>query len=141
MDRTVERQLAKQHAIGDLAALDDALRGQDAQSNWQIERGARFPHIRGGKIHRDAVSGELEARIANGGPYAVAALADARVGQAHHRKAGKSERDVDFDLDGTRLDPENGGRSKAGKHMQTPKPEADPSLFKHLARFRSWHLV
>ena len=65
MDRTVERQLAEQHPVGDLAALDHALRRQDAERDRQIEGRARLPHVGGREIHRDAMGGKLEAGIAD----------------------------------------------------------------------------
>ena len=55
-----------------------------------------------------------ELRIARA--HAVAAFADAGVGQADHRETGKPERDVHFDVDRAGLDAEDGGRPKAGEH-------------------------
>src|SRR2546429_345739 len=60
---------------------------------------------------------ELEPRITNCGPDAVPAFADAGIGQADHRETGETKRNVDFNVNRTRLDAENGSCSKAGKHV------------------------
>ena len=60
--------------------------------------------------------GKLEAGVADRRAHAVAALADRRVGQAHHREVGQAERDVHLDVDRIGVDAEDGGTAQAGEH-------------------------
>ena len=116
VDRSVERELAEQHEIDDVPAFDDALRGENAERDRQIEGRTRFAHVGGREVHRDAMRGKLEPGIADGASHAVAALTHARIGQADHGEARKPERHVDFDVDRTGFDAENGGGPQAGEH-------------------------
>ena len=59
---------------------------------------------------------ELEAGVPDRRAHAVAALADGRVGQPHHREVGKPERDVHFDVDGIGFDAEDGGAAQHSEH-------------------------
>ena len=116
MNRSVERQLAEQHEVGDVPPLDDALRREDAERDRQVERRARLPHVGRRQVDRDAMRRKLEARVPDGAPHAVAALAHARVGQPDHRERGEAERDIDLDLDRAGVHAEHGGRAEAGEH-------------------------
>ena len=116
VNRSVERQLAEQHEIGDVPALDDALA---ARMPSAIGRSNAAPALRtsaGARLTVIAVRRELEAGVADGAPHAVAALAHARVRQADHRERREAERHVHFDVDRTGLDAEDGGRPQAGEH-------------------------
>ena len=96
--------------------LDDALRGQDAERDRQVEGRAHFAHIGRRQVDGDAVRGKLEAGIADGAADAVAAFAHARVGQADHREAGQPEGNVHLDVNGAGLDAEKRGGSQTGQH-------------------------
>ena len=101
-----------------VAALDDALRGEDAERDRQVERRAGLAHVGRRQVDRDAVRRKLEAGVADRAPDAVAALAHAGVRQADHREDRQAERHVDFDVDGAGLDAEDGGGAKAREHAQ-----------------------
>ena len=120
VDRSVERQLAEQHEIGDMTPLDDALGGEDAEGDRQVERRAGFAHVGRRQVDGDAVLGKLEARIADGAAHPVPALAHAGIGQADHREVRQAERHVDFDVDRTGFDAEDGGGPQAGEHGWPP---------------------
>ena len=78
--------------------VDDALRGQDAERNRQVERCTGLAHVGRRQVHGDAVRRELEAGVPDRAAHAVAALAHAGVRQADHREDGHAERDVDLDV-------------------------------------------
>ena len=116
MNRSVQRELAEKHQIRNVPPLDYALRGQDAERDRQIERRAHFAHIGRRQVHGDAMRGKLEAGIADGAPDAVAAFANARVGQADHLEAWHPERHVNLDVYGAGLDAKQRGGAQPGKH-------------------------
>jgi hypothetical protein len=116
VNRSVERQLTQQDEVGDQPALDDARRGEDAEGDWQIERGARLANVGGRQVHRHPVRRKLVAGIADGAAHAVTALADAGVGQADHREAWKAEPDVDLHMHGTGIDAKDSRSPQTGEH-------------------------
>ena len=71
---------------------------------------------------------KFEAGIADRTAHTVAALADARVGQADHRETGKPERDVDLDMDRVGLHTEHGCGPQAGEHAAAAAKVATRSL-------------
>jgi hypothetical protein len=64
------------------------------------------------------MSREVEATVANSGADAIAALTDARVGQAHHPKERQAKSDVHFDVHRTRIDAEDGRTLESRKHAR-----------------------
>ena len=118
LDRAVQRQFAEDQHVVDVAPADDAGGGENAERDREIERRAGLADVGGRQIDRDPVLGELEAGIPYGAPDAIAALANARVRQAHDSESRQAERDVDFDVDGGRFDPEDGGGADAGQHAR-----------------------
>ena len=118
VDRAVEGQLAQQHGVGNQPALDDARCREDAERDRQIERSASLAHVGRRQVDRDAVRGKLEAGIADGAPDPVAALPDARIGQTDHRERRKTVPDIDFDVNGARVDAEHGRAPQARQHLE-----------------------
>ncbi len=116
LNSTVERELAEDHDVLHVATLDDSLRGQDAERDGQVEGRARLTHVSGGEVHRDAVGRKRKAGVADGASDAVAAFTHARIGQPHHRHERQAEAHVDFHVDGTGVDPEQGSAAQAGQH-------------------------
>ena len=98
MDSAVERELAKDYQFRDVPPADDAAGREDAERDGQVERRAGLAEIRGSEVDRDPVRWKFEAGVANRCAHAIAALADARVGQAHHRKARQPAGDEDLDV-------------------------------------------
>src|SRR5438093_688364 len=119
VDRAVERELAEQDQVRDMATLDNARRGKDSQRNRQVEGRTRLADVRGREVDGDLVRRELEAGVAYRAFDAIAALAHAGIGQADHRERGQTERHVDFDVHRTRLHAEDGGRTQRGEHART----------------------
>ena len=119
LDGAVERQLPEQHHIVHGTALDHARGREHAQRDRQVERGAGLPHVGRRQVHGDTFGGKLEPAVADGRAHAIAALAHAGVGQAHHREHRQPERDIDFDVDRHGLDAEHGGRPDTRQHRRT----------------------
>jgi hypothetical protein len=86
VDRSVERQLAKENELGSVPPFDGSLRGENAERDRQIEGRAGLAHVGWRQIHRDAMRRELEAGISDRASHALPALADARVRQTDHRE-------------------------------------------------------
>ena len=119
LNRSVERQLAEQNEVGDVASLDDAARREDAERDRQVERRARLSHVGRRQIDDDSVRRKVEPRVPDRRLHAVAALTHARVGQPDHRERRKTERHVDFDVHGTGVETEQRRRSETGQHRPT----------------------
>ena len=66
LDRSVQRQLAQHDDVRDIAPLDRALRGEDAEGYRQVEGSAGLAQVGGREIDRNAVRGNSnpELRIA-----------------------------------------------------------------------------
>jgi hypothetical protein len=96
VDRSVERQLAEEHDLGNMPALDGTGRRQDAERDREIERGAGLADIGRREVDGDPVRRELEPRVADRAADTIAALAHTRVGQAHHREHRHAEGHVDL---------------------------------------------
>ena len=105
--RAVERQRANQQQVVDVAPGDAPGRGQHAERNRQIEVRPFLADVSRGEVDGDAVRREFVARIANRAADAVAALADARIGESDHGERRQPERDVDLHLHRKGLDAED----------------------------------
>jgi hypothetical protein len=116
VNRAVERQLAEQHQICDVPPLHDAGGRENTKGNRQVEGRPDLGHVGRGQVDRDLVRWKLEAGIADRAPHAIAAFADARVGQADHRERREAERHVDFHVDGAGVYAEHSGRPQAREH-------------------------
>ena len=82
----------------------------------QIEAWTGLAHVRGGKVDRDALLGELEPRVENGRPHPLARLAHGPVGEADQRERGEPCTHVDFDGDALAGNPLEGKGGDAGEH-------------------------
>ena len=116
-ERAVERELAAdehlvQHRLRDLAGA----RREQAERDGQVERRALFAHVGRGEVDGDGAARHGQAGVLERRPDAVAALADGAVGQAHHGPARQVGFDVGFDLDGQRVDSEDGAAPDAAEH-------------------------
>ena len=88
--------------------LTTARRGQHADGDRQIECGTGLAHIAGRKVDGDSRQRELETRIPHRGADAIAALLDARIGQADQLKRREAAADVDLDVHAARVDADHG---------------------------------
>ena len=77
----VERELADEGAPVQRLGLDRRLRGEDADGDREIERGAPFPQTRRREVHRDAAVREAVSRRLDRRAHPGRALADGRLGQ------------------------------------------------------------
>ena len=116
LNRAVEGQLAEHQRVVEIAPRQASGGGEQPERDRQIERGARLSQVGRGEVDGDAMRRKFEAAVADGAANAVAALAHARVGQSDEMEPGKSERDVDLDLDDGGVDAEDGGGANAGEH-------------------------
>ena len=105
-------------------------RREDAERDRQVERRARFADVGRREVDGDAVRREFEAGVADGAADAIAALADARVRQAHHRERGQAERHVDLDVHRARLDAEDRGGPHTRQHTAAWCKAARSSLMR-----------
>ena len=129
LDRAVERQLADQHEIVHLpAARRRPLAARTPSAIGQVERRAGLSHVGRRQVDGDAFGGNSN-RVADRRPHAVAALAHARVGQAHHREHRQAERHVHFDVQRRRprcrrRPPSAGSASTQGMRLQSAHADA-----------------
>ena len=98
------------------AAARQTLRGEDAERDRKIEGRAGLADVGRREVDGDAMGRKLEAGIADCAAYAVAAFADAGVGQADHREHRHAERHVHLDVHGEGVDAEDRRRPKARQH-------------------------
>jgi hypothetical protein len=124
MDRTIQRQLAEHHEIRDFTTFDDALCGKDAERDRQVKGSAGLADVCRRQVYGDAMWGKLESGVSDGAPNAVAAFAHTGIREADHRENRHAERHVHFDVDGTRLDAVQGGRSQRCEHVPDPAKRA-----------------
>ena len=59
---------------------------------------------------------ELETRVADGGPHAVAAFADSGIREADNGKLRQAVRDIDLNLHGHGVKPKEHRAPECGKH-------------------------
>jgi hypothetical protein len=97
-------------------AFDDALRGENAERNRQIEGGTRLAYIGRRQVHRDTMGRELETGVADRAAHAVAAFSNTRIRQSHHRECWQAEGHVHFHMDRTGFDAEESRRTQACEH-------------------------
>ena len=86
------------------------------EGDRQVERRAGLADVGWREVDGDAMRREFEAGVPDRAADAVAALADARVRQAHHGERGQAERHVHLDVHGARLDAEDRRRPYARQH-------------------------
>ena len=92
----------------DVASSPSAIGRSNDEPALRTSAGARLTVMRW--------CGNSKPGVADRRPDAVAALADGRVGQPHHREVGQAEGDIDLDVDGIGFDAEHGGAAQAGEH-------------------------
>ena len=117
LDPAVEGELAHDEVAVHHLLGEDALGDQHADGDGQVEGGAFLLDVRGGEIDDDLLEGKIEARVLERGAYALFALFDGGVGQAHGGEEGKSPaRDVNLHLDRIGVDAQHSGADDLGEH-------------------------
>jgi hypothetical protein len=107
LDAAVKRQLAEQQHLGDVSPCDVSGCGENAERDGKIERGPGLADVGRCEIHGDSMRRELEPRVPDRAPYAVAAFSHARIRESHHLKRGQAKRDVDLHVHEARVYPEH----------------------------------
>ena len=137
----VERQLAHHERAVEPSGLDQPDGGEDADRGRQIEGGAFLADVGGRQVDRDAVDGELEARVPDGGADPVAALAHGRVGKTDGAERGQARGDVHLDEDGGGLDPVERGGADPREHRPSVGTRAGPVNVPESIRARAGYPV
>jgi hypothetical protein len=75
----IERQLTQDDRASEALGLDETGRTEEPERHRQVERCALLGETGGGEIDRDAIHGELETGIADGGPDAIPAFPHGRI--------------------------------------------------------------
>jgi len=111
-DRTqlpAQRQLAGELVTGELARVDLAAGGQDAQRNRQIETAGVLGQVGGRQVDGDALVGrEFEAGVLDGRTHPFARFLDFGFGQAHQREAGQPVGQMNLNTHGVGLHAQQG---------------------------------
>jgi len=114
--RAVECDLAEHRAVGEAHRRRLTGRDQHAERDREIRGRAFLAALGGREIHGDASVRQLESRVAERRPHALARFAGARVGKSDEEEGGKPRTDVDLALDGKRFDAPEGGGPHAAEH-------------------------
>ena len=111
-----ERQLPA-HRVRDQPLVGHlGRRGQQPHRDREVEARSVLVHVRGREIGGQALLGEVEAGVQEGGPHAFARLADRPVGQPDERERGKAAAGVDLDRHLAAADPVQGEGGDCGEH-------------------------
>ena len=119
LEAPVQGQFADEEIIAQALGGEDPLLGQEAQGDGQIEGRALLLPVGGGQVDGDLPGRDVVTAVLQGGPDALLALPDGRVGQADRDELGESERDVGLDLDGIGLDPGERGAGDPEQHRSS----------------------
>ena len=122
-----QRQFAGEFATRQPGNVQQALRGEHAQSDGQIEAAGFLGQVGGRQVDRDLlVVGEGEPALRERRPHALAGLLDLGVGQADEREAGQAVGEVDFDL--------HFGRVQSDERAAVDDGQRHGGVFQGLAR-------
>ncbi len=92
---------------------------ENAECDREVERGAGLGPIRGREVARDPLEGEGVAGARERGRHALAALFHRALRQADRGEGGEPVGEVHLDLDGIRVDPDDGRGSEMGEHARS----------------------
>jgi hypothetical protein len=106
--------VALERLDGDLPA-----RRQDPQREREVEARPHLAQIGGSKVGRYPLLGELEARVLDRGPHALARLADGGVAQPDDRERGQPRPQVDLHGHPPGVEAVDRERADAGEHDST----------------------
>ena len=121
-DLASQAQLAEDGVALERVGGQVAADGEDRARDGEVEARAGLAHRRGREVHRDALERELEARVEDRRPHALARLAHRPVAEAHDREVGQARADVDLDGDPPRLEAVDRERGDAGEHGRHARP-------------------
>ncbi len=115
LEPPVQGELADEKIIAQALGGEDPLLRQEPEGDGKVEGRTFLLPVGRGEVDGDLPGRDVVAAVLQGGPDALLALADGRVGQAYGDELGKAQGDVRFDLDGIGLDP---GERRAGDTEQ-----------------------
>ncbi len=119
LEPPVQGQFADEQIIAQSLGGEDPLLGQESQGDGQVEGRALLLPVGRGEVDGDLAGRDVVAAVLQGGPDALLALPDGRVGQADGDELGKTEGDVGLDLDGIGLDPGERGAGDPEQHRSS----------------------
>ena len=119
-----EPELAEDRVALERLGRDVAAGGEDRARDGEVEARAGLAHRRRREVDRDALERELEARVEDRRPHALARLAHGAVGQADDREVGQARAHVDLDRDAPRIESVDGEGGDAGEHGGHARPRA-----------------
>ena len=118
---STQAELADEDAAGRARRARPA-EPQQAEGHRKVERRAAFPEVGRGEVDGDGPRRDREARVAQGGPDAIARLAHSGVGEADDGESRQAVGRVDLDVEHARLDAERGGGMNPGEHETSSGP-------------------
>lgn len=110
-----EGELAEEFLALQRGQRDEAVGGEDAEGDGQVEAAAFLGQVRRRQVDGDVALRELEAGVEQRGAHAVLALAHGGLGQADDGKAGQAGAEVDLDGDGGGFQPQLCARAHDGE--------------------------
>ncbi len=115
----VERELAQEEGARDVGR---GLPGgeDDAHGDGQVVGRPLLANVGGGQVDRDALLGELEPGVADGGAHPLLRLLDRRVGQADDVEGGHAGGDVHLHLDQGPVEAHHGAAIHLRQHVVSP---------------------
>ena len=90
--------------------------GEQPDRDREVEARARLAHVRGREVHRQPLLREVEPRVEQRRPHALARLPDRPVRQAHEREGGQPAPHVHLDGDLLGVDPVEREGGDRGEH-------------------------
>jgi len=116
---SVECELSDRRVAVEAVAWDLVRGGQDGERDREIEARPLLAEIRGREVDGDAAPGPLELGGGDAAADAVLRLLAGAVGKADDRERRHAVRQVRFDLDAARVEPEERVGGRACEHVAT----------------------
>ena len=118
-DRAVEGELSRQPPVLDPVRRELARRDQDRGGDREVKARPGLAQVGRRQVGCDPLLRELEPRVHERGPDALARLAHGGVGQPDEREGRQASVDVDLDVDGYGVDAVESQCSRSGEHQAT----------------------
>ena len=114
--RPSSAELAYSGMLGEALARDLPRRGEDRQSDREVEPGPLLPKPRGSEIDRDSPQRPFELRRGDSAPHALLRLRAGAIGETDDREGGNAALQVGLDLDATGVETDERMRDGAREH-------------------------
>jgi hypothetical protein len=116
--RAGEGELTEQRGPFEGVRRDLAQRAEGGDGDGDVEGAAALLEIGGAEVHGDHVLREVDPDLLERGAHADAALARARLGEAHEVEVGGAAARVDLDADGVRVETDQREGERRGLHAR-----------------------